>query len=70
MNYEIGIVVYTALRIKQITNKILLYAQGTQCTVVNQMGRKSKKWDMCIHIDDSICCTAELYANKKATICR
>ena len=29
INCEIGIVVYTVLCIKQITNKILLYAQGT-----------------------------------------
>ena len=45
MNREIGIDIYTLLYIKQITSENLLQGIGnaTQCSVVTQQGRKSKK---------------------------
>ena len=46
MNWETGTDIHT-LSIKQITNENLLNSSGnsTQCSVVTQMGRKSKKRD-------------------------
>ena len=45
MNWEIGIDIYTPLRIKQITNENLLYSTGnsTQCSVITYMGKNLKK---------------------------
>ena len=44
INWEIAIDIYTLLCIKQIINQNLLYSTGNfaQCSVVPQMGRKSK----------------------------
>ena len=50
------------LRMKWITNENILYRtrHSTQCPVVTEMGRKSnKRGDICIHIPDSLCHTAE-----------
>ena len=45
MNWEIGIDIYTLVYMKQVTNENLLCNTGnsTQCSVVTQMGRESKK---------------------------
>ena len=45
INWEIGIDIYTLLCIKQTTNKNLLYStrKSTQYSVVNYMGKESKK---------------------------
>ena len=45
MNCEIGIDIYTLVYMKQVTNENLLCNTGnsTQCSVVTQMGRESKK---------------------------
>lgn len=33
--------------------------QGTQCSVVTQRGKKSKKEGIYIYISDSLCCVVE-----------
>ena len=45
INWEIEMDIYTLLRIKQITNKDLLYRTGnsTQYSVMTCMGKESKK---------------------------
>ena len=50
----------TLLHIKEITSKDPLYSTGnsTQYSVVMYMGEKIKV-DICMHIADSLCCTAE-----------
>ena len=50
--WEIGINIYTLLCIKQITNENLLYSPGnsTQCSVVTQMGRKSKEEGIYVYV--------------------
>ena len=74
MNWEIGINIYTLICIKYITDENLIYSTGnsTQCSMVASMGRTSKnREDICIHIADSLCCTAgrhnivkQLYSSK------
>ena len=62
INWEIGFDIYTLLYIKQITNKNLLYSTGnsTQCSVVDLNEKEiQKRGDICIHIADSLRCTAE-----------
>ena len=68
MNWDIGTDIYTymytllILCIKQITDVTPVSSTGnsTQCSVVTSMGRKSKKrGDICVHVADSLCCTAE-----------
>ena len=48
---EIDIYTPTILCIRQITNENLLYSTGnsTQCSVVTQKGRKSKRGNICIY---------------------
>ena len=43
INWKIGIDIYTLLYIKEITNKDLLIAQGTQYSVMAYMGKEYKK---------------------------
>ena len=54
MDWEIGIVIYTLLIpcIKEMTNEKLLHSVGNspQCSLVTQMGRKSKKDGMCVYV--------------------
>ena len=52
MNWQIGIDIYTLPCIKQVTNENLLYSTGnsTWCSVVTQMGRKSKKEEIYLDI--------------------
>ena len=63
MNWEIGMDICSllTLHIKQIPNENLLDSSGnsTQCSVVTQMGRKSKKGDIYLRKADSLCCTGK-----------
>ena len=59
INWEIGIDLYTLPCVKQTTNGNLLDSTGnsTQCDGLN--GKEiQKRVDACIHIADSLCCTA------------
>ena len=53
-NWGPGIDIYTLLIlcIKYITDENMLYSteNSTQCSVVTEMGRKSKKEGICIHV--------------------
>ena len=54
MNWEIDTDIYILLIlcIKQVTNENLLYSSGNsiQCSVMTQMGRKSKKEEIYVHV--------------------
>ena len=60
MNWEIGIDIYT-LCIKKITNENLLYSTGNSTQYSGDINGKEiqKRWEICIHIADSLHCTAE-----------
>ena len=62
INGKTGIVTYTRLCIKQVTNKDLPYSTGNsaQCSVMTHMGKEPKKKSKCeIGVTDSLCCTPE-----------
>ena len=60
MNWEIGIDIYTLLCIKRITNENLLYSTGNSVLCGDLNGKEiQKRGDICIHIADSLHCTAE-----------
>ena len=70
MNWEIGIDVCELPCIKQIASGDLLCSAGSSawCSVVTWIGGMGVGWsgkevqeggDICIHIADSLCCTAE-----------
>ena len=54
MDWEIGIDIYTLLIpcIKEMTNEKILHRVGNspQCSLLTQMGRKSKKDGMCVYV--------------------
>ena len=61
INKEFGITVYTLLYIKQTVNKYLLYSRGNSTVFCSNLCGKGvlKRMDICICIDESLCCTPE-----------
>ena len=61
MDWEIGIGVPALLCMKWITKENLLdnIGNSTQYSVVTNGKEIQEKGDMCIHMADSLCCTAE-----------
>ena len=61
MNWEVGIGRHILPCIKQITKKNLLYSTGNYSVLCDNLNAKEikKRGDMCMHIADSLYCTAE-----------
>ena len=59
MKWETGIDIHTLICIKYRTNENLLYSTGNSVLCGDLNGKEiQKRGDICIHITDSLCCTA------------
>ena len=73
MSWEIGTDVDALLCVKQIASGSLLYSAGSSAQLCDDLEgwdeggeRKPKRKNICVHVADSLCCTAE--TNHIATI--
>ena len=68
MNWEVGTDIYTLLCIKQVTNENLLHSTGNYSMLRSDLNGKEiqKGGNICVHITDSLCRTAETNTTLKS----